>query len=58
MVASGRFIYVILCRGHLVWLLPRLWLLFGGVVNRGFTVLQGELKDNYEKLQRSLKEND
>ena len=24
--------------GYLVWLLPRGWLLFGGVVKRGFTV--------------------
>ena len=40
MVASGKFIkfYVEINRGHLVWLLPRGWLLFGGVVKRRFTV--------------------
>ena len=29
---------LVLCRGHLVWFLPRGWLLFGGVVKRGFTL--------------------
>ena len=37
---GGCFVmyYVEINRGHLVCLLPRGWLLFGGVVNRGFTV--------------------
>ena len=47
MVASGRFImylfYVEINWGHLVWLLPRGWLLFGGVVKRGFTANQSEM---------------
>ena len=31
-------VYVEINRGYLVWLLPRGWLLFEGVVKRGFTV--------------------
>ena len=36
------YIYVEINRGHLVWLLPRSWLLFGGVFSRGLTVVIGQ----------------
>ena len=38
MVGVERWLHVEINRGHLVWLLPRGWLLFGGVVKGGFTV--------------------